>query len=89
MSVVWRIDVRLGEGDDAALIRSERIEARCEEAALRELADRIESEPDSTVLDGQEELSVRGEFAPGSNMPPLEMRAETDDAAATDARPPG
>ena len=82
MAVVWRIDVRLGEGDDAALIRSERIEAHCEEEALRALADRLAREPDATVLDGQEEVSARGEFAPGSRMPPLEMRAETDDPAA-------
>lgn len=88
MPAVWRIDIRLGAGEDAALIRSAAIEAESEEEALREFADRLGREPDPTVLDGQEEVSAAGEFAPGSAMPPLEMRAETSRADATGDDPP-
>lgn len=87
MPAWWRIDIRLGEGDDAPVVRSEAMEAESQEEALRRLADRIAAEPDPTVLDGQEEVSAAGEFAAGSAMPPLEMRAETSRADATDDAP--
>jgi hypothetical protein len=87
MPTTWRIDVRLGEGADAPVLRSATVSADSQEEALRRLADQLAGEPDPTVLDGQEEVSAAGEFAPGSAMPPLEMRVETDRPAATDAAP--
>ncbi|MBE7217542.1 MAG: hypothetical protein INR64_03635 [Caulobacteraceae bacterium] len=88
MPTVWRIDVRLGEGDDPPLVRSEAVEGDTEEAALRTLAARLANEGNPQVCDGQEEVSAAGEFGSGSQMPPLEMRAETRDPYATDERPP-
>ena len=87
MPAVWRIDIRLGQGDDAALVRSEQVEGDTEEAALRTLADRLAQDGEEPLCDGQEEISSEGEFAFGSRMPPLEMRAETSDPYATDERP--
>ncbi len=87
MPTAWRIDIRLGESADAPLIRSEQVEGETEEAALRALAARLAHEANPQVFDGQEEVSAQGEFARGSRMPPLEMRAETADPYATDDRP--
>ena len=87
MPTAWRIDIRLGQGDDAPLIRSEQVEGDTEEAALRTLAERLARQANPEVCDGQEEVSAAGEFQGGSRMPPLEMRAETSDPYATDDRP--
>ena len=81
MPVVWRIDIRLGEGPDPPLVRSERVEGETEEAVLRALAARLSGEGNPEVCDGQEEVSAEAEFARGSHMPPLEMRAETSPQA--------
>ena len=88
MPATWRIDIRLGDGEAAPVIRSGVFVAESEEEALRALADQLSRQPDPTVMDGQEEVSARGEFAAGSAMPPLEMRAEVERADATADDPP-
>ena len=77
MPSTWRIDVHLGDGEAAPVIRSRVVEAESEAEALAMVADEVRREPPQLIEDGQEEVSSRGEFQPGAEMNPADWMSHT------------